>query len=145
MSFKEVLIRFLKDNNKYESILFDLKDSIRKIDDNLQWFRLVSLFSGVFYDKKLSAKWKYFIKHNLRLKKSCINKNDVVRLTYSNARYIIQDVDWENLTCSVKSDYSTFNVTVSRVYEINGNKIEKHPIYYNEYYITKNRKTYGAD
>lgn len=145
MNFKEVLIRFLKDNNKYESILFNLKDSIIEIDSNLQWFRLGSLFSGIIYDKKLSAKWRYFIKHNLHIKNSCINKNDVVKLTYSDTKYIIQDVDWENLTCIVKSDYSTFSVTVSRVYEINGNKIEKHPIYYNEYYITKNRKTYGTD
>ena len=145
MSFKEVLIRFLKNNSKYESILFNLKDSIIEIDSNLQWFRLGSLFSGVIYDKKLSTKWRYFIKNNLHVKNSCINKNDVIKLKYSNTEYTIQDVDWVNLLCLVKSNEATFNISVSRIHEINGNKIEKHPMYYNEYYITKNKKTYGAD
>ena len=146
MGFKEIITKFLKDNKEYERFLFNAQ---KRLSFNLQWYPISMLFYGIITDKKVLSKWRYFVNHNLHINQACIKEGDIIQLNgiISN-KYIVKNVDWHHFLCSVynaniQNRNTPFSISMARIKDINGKKIDKHPIEYNEYYITKNRKTYG--
>ena len=160
MNIREIVCKFLKDNNKYEKFVlnnnsYGVKYAQNKnvFEKNITFYGLSDAFFGIFTIKdNIIRKWKYFYKNNLKIQKPSINVGDVIVLKntgyFSDCNaYNVLDVDWEHLNVTLKTHNTMFGETMivpmCNVKSINNNEILKHPIFYNNYYVVKNRKTYG--
>ncbi len=146
MSFKEVLIRFLKINGEYEYFLNKCNSS----NFFPTYYRNpCDIIRNSVKNTKTLRKWSYYWYNNIHIKTSCIKEGDFVKFAYL-PHYVFEviSVDWNKNIIKTKCDELEshfYTVKLSNVVQINQNKIKQHPLWYNEYYITKKQKNYGVD
>lgn len=156
MKIKEIICKFLKDNGKYETFILNnnLLGRKNRYMLNMQAFGIEGVFYGIFSkNDNILRKWRYFVKNNLKLQKTSINIGDTIRLNGyfydSSQNYKVINVNWDYMTvtispsCSLRYNIPSSVISMSIINAINGETIKNHPIEYNNYYVIKNRKTYG--